>query len=230
VDNFDSPSIKSRIKALATNDLKKLKQSMILTRRDIERDVEQASIGTPSPIESETTTFGDLRDNDKMTNPTREEIDAKLDLLSARSDARARETELQAEARLARFEERIDQAVGAMAASRVEYRQDLRDLKSDLVQFKADVKADLSQQESAVKADGKATRVTMWVTAVATVIGIAAFNATVLSNMVASFESGKSTMNSINEATKRLDALQEKLEAQAAAQAAANMPRNSAPK
>lgn len=39
----------------------------------------------------------------------------------------------------------------------------------------------------------KSLKRTVIVTAIATVLGIAAFNATVLSNMVASFESGKNT-------------------------------------
>lgn len=41
--------------------------------------------------------------------------------------------------------------------------------------------------------DIKNLRWTIIATAIATVLGIAAFNATVLSNMVASFESGKNT-------------------------------------
>ena len=43
------------------------------------------------------------------------------------------------------------------------------------------------------RSDIKNLRWTMIATAIATVPGIAAFNATVLSNMVASFESGKNT-------------------------------------
>ncbi len=53
---------------------------------------------------------------------------------------------------------------------------------------------------------------------IAIVLGIAAFNATVLSNMVASFESGKNTMQSINQVSnqlndtaKRLDELDKRL-------------------
>lgn len=78
---------------------------------------------------------------------------------------------------------------------------------------------DLMRQES--KADNKSTRATMIVTGIssvfAIVLGIAAFNATVLSNMVASFESGKNTASAqaasekaLIEATKALEAATEK--------------------
>lgn len=56
-------------------------------------------------------------------------------------------------------------------------------------------------------------------TGVAVVLGIAAFNATVLGNMVASFESGKNTAQALAEASKdqeareqRLDRLERKLD------------------
>lgn len=54
-------------------------------------------------------------------------------------------------------------------------------------------------------ASNKTTRNTIIVTGVAVVLGIAAFNATVLSNMVASFESGKNTANALAQAAQALE-------------------------
>lgn len=84
-----------------------------------------------------------------MSNPTREEIDAKLQLIETRMDGR-----------VASIERLVADAIAAAG----ETRSDIKNLKW-----------------------------TMVATAIATVLGIAAFNATVLSNMVASFESGKNT-------------------------------------
>lgn len=60
--------------------------------------------------------------------------------------------------------------------------------------------------------DNKSTRTTIIVTAVSAVLaivgGVAAFNATVLSNMVASFESGKNTAASLADAAGRLEKVQ----------------------
>lgn len=119
---------------------------------------------------------------------SREEIDAKLELLLARSDARARETELLAEARLSRFEERIDQAIGEMRRDRSEIKDAIGSLKTTTV-------------------------VTAITAVLAIVFGVAAFNATVLSNMVASFESGKNTASALGDATARLERLQDRIEA-----------------
>ena len=87
--------------------------------------------------------------NLSMNAPAREEIDAKLQLIETRMDARVAS---------------IERAVADSIAAAIETRNDIKNLKW-----------------------------TMIVTAIATVLGIAAFNATVLSNMVASFESGKNT-------------------------------------
>ena len=87
--------------------------------------------------------------NPSMNAPAREEVDAKLQLIETRMDARVAS---------------IERAVADSIAAAIETRNDIKNLKW-----------------------------TMIVTAIATVLGIAAFNATVLSNMVASFESGKNT-------------------------------------
>lgn len=84
-----------------------------------------------------------------MNAPAREGIDAKLQLIETRMDARVAS---------------IERAVADSISAANETRKDIQNLKW-----------------------------TMIVTAIATVLAIAAFNATLLSNMVASFESGKNT-------------------------------------
>ena len=118
-----------------------------------------------------------------MTTPTREEIDAKLDTKSARMEASvASIREI-----IAGFTGRMDERFGRMdermqnsEASALRIQQSISDLKS-----------------------------TMVVTAIATVLsivfGVAAFNATVLSNMVTAFESGKSTATAQAEVKKQAE-------------------------
>lgn len=199
----------SRLEELARGDFDKLINNVSKAKSDLEKDDERIAF-TGQPIETRELASAAARkgDNNAMTNPTREEIDAKFDLLSARSDARARETELQAEARLARFEERIDQAISEMRRDRTDTLKKIDDLQIE------------------VRSEAKSTRLTLVVTAVTSILtivgGVAAFNATVLGNMTASFEAGKTTMQSINETTNRLEALQSKFEAQATARATAS--------
>lgn len=78
---------------------------------------------------------------------------------------------------------------------------------------------------SETRGDIKNLKWTMVATAIATVLGIAAFNATVLSNMVASFESGKNTAAAQAEVKKQseetaalIKKMQEDLDARRAAQ------------
>lgn len=65
-------------------------------------------------------------------------------------------------------------------------------------------------------ADSKSLRTTILITAVTSVIaivfGIAAFNATLLSNMIASFESGKDTAAAITQSSEQLKQTQAELE------------------
>ena len=76
------------------------------------------------------------------------------------------------------------------------------------------IRADLHNTNSAI-GSLKSTVITTAIAAVlAIVFGIAAFNATLLSNMVASFESGRNTATAVGEATKRLEDLQTRIEAQ----------------
>jgi len=113
---------------------------------------------------------------------TREEMTARLELLEAKSDAR-----------LSRFEERIDQAIGEMRRDRVDMKDEIRQLATDFKSYKLQI------------------IVALVATGVAVVLGIAAFNATVLSNMVASFEAGRNTASAVAQATEQLNQTQEQL-------------------
>lgn len=109
---------------------------------------------------------------------TREEMSVRLELVESKADAR-----------MSRFEERIDSAIGAL-------------------------RRDTDRVEAAIGNLKSTTIVTAISAVLAIVLGIAAFNATVLSNMVTSFESGKNTATAISESTKRLEVLQDRIEAQ----------------
>lgn len=123
-------------------------------------------------------------DNGPMAAINREEIDAKLETLQVKADAR-----------LDLFSERIDGAIRDMRNGQADVKEEVRSLHTDLRSFRLHIIT------------------TIVVTAIAIVLGIAAFNATVLSNMVTSFESGKSSMKEINEVTNRLEKVQADLAA-----------------
>lgn len=106
-----------------------------------------------------------------MEPVSRPEIDAKLEAIEARMDAR-----------VASIEGKIDTMLAKMAG-----RDTLFDQKF------AGVEESLKDTREAV-GNLKTTTIVTAVGAVLTIVlGVAAFNATVLSNMVASFESGKNT-------------------------------------
>jgi protein-disulfide isomerase-like protein with CxxC motif len=113
---------------------------------------------------------------------------------TAHSDA-LREARLAAEAKL--FDERYASLVAVVAGQR-----------EDNAKFKANTEAILAE----FRREGRNTRVLVVTTAIASVLGFAAFNATVLSNMVASFESGKSTASAIAALTARMDRQEVKLD------------------
>ena len=116
-------------------------------------------------------------DNGGMTaHVTHVELDAKLEAIEARADAR-----------MSRFEERMDAAIGEMRRNSDRLEGAIGNLKTTTI-------------------------VTAVSAVLAIVLGVAAFNATVLSNMVASFESGKSTVQAIHDATARLEKLQDRIE------------------
>lgn len=107
--------------------------------------------------------------------------------------------------------------------------KDLLDARLETIEARMDARmvriegmvSNIGKSQDEVLASNKSMRTTIVVTGISSVLaivgGIAAFNATVLSNMVASFESGKNTAasqaaaeKSITEATKALEAATEK--------------------
>lgn len=104
-----------------------------------------------------------------MNQMTREELDARLQLSEAKADGR-----------LDRFDERINLSIKHMENSvdRVEASVDL-------------LKNNISNLKSTVVITGISSVLAIF-------LGVGAFNATVLSNMVASFDSGRSVSNELN--------------------------------
>lgn len=106
-----------------------------------------------------------------MNSPGREEIDAKLLAVEARQDAR-----------VVSIESKIDNLISIMNE-----RTKATDERMSRLEF-------LIVETGNYVKNLKSTVITTGIaTGLATALGIAAFNATVLSNMVASFESGKHT-------------------------------------
>lgn len=128
---------------------------------------------------SNTGNFAESPHNGAMDTVGRQELDAKLAAAEARMDARVA---------------RIEGMISNIAQSQAEARREIEFMRTE------------SRQ------DNKSTRTTIIVTAVSAVLaivgGVAAFNATVLSNMVASFESGKNTAASLADAAGRLEKVQ----------------------
>ncbi len=126
-----------------------------------------------------------------MSELQREELDAKLAMAEARTDARMAETDIkivQGYVKMASIEGKID----ALASL-------LNEKTSAMAITIAEIKTDI-----------KNWRTTVFVTAIsiglATVFGVAAFNATVLSNMLAAFESGKNMSAAQAEVQRQLEA------------------------
>lgn len=117
---------------------------------------------------------------------THYELDAKIESLEARADARF--SKLETSISNALDEIRRDNATlkTGFSAEQLERRQDMKSLRTTII--------------------GTAIGAVLTI-----VIGVAAFNATVLSNMVASFESGKNTASAIAEATNQMKQTQEQL-------------------
>lgn len=106
-----------------------------------------------------------------MSDLTREEVDAKLDAREARMDGRVASIEAKIDGFIGRLDERFARMDDRMTR----------------------IEASASQTQSAIGNLKTTTILTAISTVLAIVLGVAAFNATVLSNMVASFESGKAT-------------------------------------
>lgn len=113
-----------------------------------------------------------------MSTPTREEIDAKLETIEVRMDGRLASIEAKIDAFMARLDERfirIDERFDRMGDRMTNVETTMKETQASISNLKT------------------TTIVTAISAVLAIVLGVAAFNATVLSNMVASFESGKNT-------------------------------------
>jgi hypothetical protein len=125
-----------------------------------------------------------------MNTPTREEFEAKLETIEARMDGRVAAIQASIDGFMGRMEERS-------------LRMDERFQRTD-ERF-----ARIEEGQRETQASLGSLKTTIITTAIATVIaivlGVAAFNATVLSNMVASFESGKNTAATQAEVKKQVE-------------------------
>jgi hypothetical protein len=116
--------------------------------------------------------------NENMSTPTREEIDAKLETIEVRMDGRVASIEAKIDGFMARLDER---------GMRMDERFDRSDERM------AGIETTSKETQASIGSLKSTMIVTALSTVLAIVLGVAAFNATVLSNMVASFESGKNT-------------------------------------
>ncbi|KDR34743.1 hypothetical protein BG57_04000 [Caballeronia grimmiae] len=128
-----------------------------------------------------------------MSTPTREEIDAKLEAIEARMDGRLASIDGKIDSFLARMEER-EKAGEVRAESLKESLQRTNDAVS--------------------RVENSSSSLKYWLigTAIATVVALASLNATILSNMVASFESGKNTSSAQAQVAQQIKETQELLE------------------
>jgi hypothetical protein len=116
---------------------------------------------------SHNTRIPEPRYDEPMNIPPREELDVKLQLIETRMDRR-----------VALIEAKIDTLSGVLTERFKAMDERMGRIEGDANETKTSVSS---------------LKTTLVVTAVATVLAVAALNATVLSNMTASFESGKST-------------------------------------
>ena len=128
--------------------------------------------------------ISEIQPHDEPMNPADQQIlDARLETIETRMDGRVASIEASISAFLGRQDERsgrLDDRLVRMEQAASETRTDIKNLKSTII-------------------------VTAISVVLAIVLGVAAFNATVLSNMLAAFESGKNTGASQAEAKKQFE-------------------------
>ena len=141
----------------------------------------QGVIGETTPTQEPTNISQTTQES--MTTPSREEIDAKLETIEARMDGRVAAIQASVDGLVGVLNERfrsMDERMGRIEADSRDTKGAIGNLKSTMI-------------------------LTAVSTVVAIVLGVAAFNATVLSNMVASFESGKGTASAQAEVKKQAE-------------------------
>lgn len=146
-----------------------------------------------------------LDDHSAMENVSRPELEAKLEAIEARMDGRVASMEGKIDALFAKLDAR--EAVAEQREKSAEVRAQAAESRMGRIE----------SETTAIRGDMKSLKTTIITTAVASVLaivfGVAAFNATLLSNMVASFESGKSTATAVVQATEQMKQTQEQLKA-----------------
>lgn len=175
-----------------------------------------------------------------MSTPSRDELELRFQLLDERlenSFSRSNEriaSLLDSQQRLQeRLERQVESIASLNATARIEFAKDLKFAEKEIAEKNANARIEFAKElkdaerniadrlqasnsntVDQIKAENKSLKSTIIVTAIGTVltivIGVGAFNATVLSNMVASFDSGKSvaedlskSSNDLKDATKR---------------------------
>lgn len=126
---------------------------------------------------------------------TKDLLDARLEAIEARMDAR-----------VAGMSSKLDTALAEIRADR----------ETNTIRFAAmtDSIKDVKEQVNEVKEQGKSLRDSVWGAAVATITIVAA----IVAFGISAFDSGRETSKSIAEATVRMEKLQAQIEAQAKAQ------------
>lgn len=171
---------------------------------------QSATHGSPAP-EAETPSNGSsaaapLYPHNSVVTMTREELQAHLAAQSAQSEARLAHHQGAMEAALAKQNGEIEARLGAFGARIDLSIEELRRGHDRLDKSIDDLRTE-------VKAENKTTRLTVVVTAISTaatvIFGVGAINSSILSNMVASFESGKNTAATIAQSAEQLRQAQE---------------------
>lgn len=136
-----------------------------------------------------------------MNAPSREEIDTRFALAESRTDAYVKTMMGQLDAMMARMEERDKRFQQQFDEQNKRFEQRFQSIE----RICADIKLDLKNLRTT-------TIVTAITATLATVFGVAAFNATVLSNMLASFDAGQKASSSHSELVHQMDAMNAKIE------------------
>jgi ElaB/YqjD/DUF883 family membrane-anchored ribosome-binding protein len=144
------------------------------------------------------------RNIEAMNTPTREEFDLHLRHLDDRLDSHFK---------------LLDERIKSQNDLYMQWRDSQQKLLDERDQRLAtaidDIKKDSASARTETAEQARSLKTILVTTAIGTVIaivgGIAAFNATVLSNMMSSFESGKNTATSIVQATDQLKQVQDDL-------------------
>lgn len=168
--------------------------------------------GRPSKARTTANAGDDLKPGAaKMNEISRHELDAKLAATEARMDTR-----------VAEIVGRLDILIVSQQGLDRLYQKQFADLAAAQDAQKSQVEAAKKEQLQAIGEAQKASTADMVSlkrtiavagigTALTVLFGIAAFNATLLSNMMASFESGKNTMQQVNQVSNQLNETARKL-------------------